>query len=241
MSAVGQYVSKLRLERAILPESIQRSMGISIQRQTQIEQASALPSYQERRAYAQFFGFDDVQAFDDGWRGSVIALSRGELSGRIPVINLVPAGQPEDYVEMYPDSGIGSAYIDPPPGIAGPNLFAFVIAGDSMAPTYPAGHFAICRPELPGKINDGAAVFVRFGAQRDHVCTFKRCFRVAAATVDLRPINPRYSSLSVSTDEIVRMAPVIAVVAPGKAYACFPGETRRIVAEDVQTAPEEER
>jgi hypothetical protein len=69
----------------------------------------------------------------------VITLSRGELSGRIPVINLAPAGQPADYVEMYPDSGIGNAYIDPSPGIAGPNLFAFVIVGDSMAMIHQIG------------------------------------------------------------------------------------------------------
>lgn len=234
MSAPGQYVLKLRRERGIDRDAIEQRTGISRQRQEQVECSDLLPTYQERRAYAHFFGFDGVQAFDEGWRGTRITLSRGDVVGRIPVINLAPAGQPEDYEEMYVDSGIGRAYIDPPPGIVGPNLFAFVIVGDSMAPEYPEGHFAICRPEQAEKIKDGAAVFVRFGAARDCLCTFKRCFRIEPGVVELRPINPRHALLRVSTEEIVRMAPVIAVVAPDKAHETLWGETRHMSGEDVQ-------
>jgi len=152
------------------------------------------------------------------------------------VINATPAGEPRNYEEPYPDSGVGYAYIDPPPGVVGPNLFAFVIIGDSMEPDYPQGGYAICRPTPAEEIEDGAAVFVRFGSERDHCCTFKRCFRVNATQVELRPINPRYCFNVVAKEQIDRMSPVIAVVRPPVAIAA--GDPR-IIREDVQLLPGE--
>src|ERR1019366_4336137 len=105
------------------------------------------------------------------------------------VINLAPAGLPGEYFEMYPDSGVGMAYIDPPPGISGPNLFAFVIIGSSMEPDYPDGHYAICRTVPAAEIEDGQAVFVRLGSAREHACTFIRCFKRDGCRIELRPIN----------------------------------------------------
>ena len=130
----------------------------------------------------------------------------------IPVINCAPAGEAKDYAEVYPDSGIGYAYINPPPGIQGPNLFAFVVVGDSMEPDFPQGCFAICRPTPAVEISDGSPVIVRFGAARDGTCTFKQCFRVDAQTVELRPLNPRHKCMTVLKEQIDRMSPVIAMV-----------------------------
>jgi SOS-response transcriptional repressor LexA len=196
-----------------------------------------MPSYHERRSYAKLFGFRCVQSFDDGWRASRIPLSRGEIFGRIPVINLAPAGRPRDYVEPYADSGIGHAYIDPPPGISGPDLFAFIIDGDSMEPDYPCGHFAICRPAKPEEIVDGQAVLVRFDESRDFECTFKIVYRVSTEEVELRPTNPKHPTLKTATTSIVRMSPVIAVVAPDRDELSGSDRPLRIVGEDVQHAP----
>jgi phage repressor protein C with HTH and peptisase S24 domain len=238
MSAPGQLVLKLRSERAASREAIAAATGLGMERQAAIEAALSLPTYEERRAYAQFFDFGSAQDFDDAWRGTTVQLSRGELRGRIPIINLAPAGPPQDFDEQYPDSGIGHAYIDPPPGILGPNLFAFIIVGDSMAPDYPENHFAVCRPTPPDQIPDGQAVFVRFGASRDYTCTFKKCFRVDAAHIELRPVNPNHSFLTVQKEEITRMSPVVALLAPDRRCQSS-ARGHRILADDIQCLPDQ--
>jgi SOS-response transcriptional repressor LexA len=215
MTAPGTYILGLRQERHRNREVVASLVGISVERQRLIEEGQRIPSLKERRLYAHCFGFASLADFDDGWRGKRIVLSRGDLGGRIPVINLVPAGEPTDYHESYTDSGIGYAYIDPPEGVFGPNLFAFVIFGDSMEPQYPHGYFAICRPMSPEQISDGAAVFVRFGNVRGNGCTFKCCFRIDAQQVELRPINPKYKAQIVDKVDIERMSAVVACIAPG--------------------------
>jgi transcriptional regulator with XRE-family HTH domain len=239
VSAPGTYVRALRTERGLDPEAVAKAAGIGAERQAQIESGEATPSYAERRAYAKVFGFTCVQAFDDGWRASRIPLSRGESFGRIPVINLAPAGRPRDYVEPYADSGIGRAYIDPPPGVSGPDLFAFVIDGDSMEPDYPQGHYAICRPAKPEQIAEGQAVLVRFDESRDFECTFKCCYSAGADDLELRPINRKHASLIVPKVQIVRMSPVIAVVSPERAEPSQRDHGHRLVGEDVQHEPAE--
>jgi phage repressor protein C with HTH and peptisase S24 domain len=239
MSAPGQLVLKLRTERTATREAVAAATGLTIERQEAIESAITLPTYHERRTYAKFFEFGSVQDFDEAWRGTTVRLSRGEMNGRIPVINLAPAGSPQDFEEQYVDSGIGHSYIDPPPGIVGPNLFAFVILGDSMAPDYPEGHFAICRPTPSDQIPDGHAVFVRFGASRDYTCTFKKCFRLDALRVELRPVNTRHATLIVDKEEINRMSPVIALLAPDRANQQGPRQSHRIIADDVQCQPDD--
>lgn len=238
MSAPGQLVLKLRSQRAASRAAIAAATGLAIDRQAAIEASLSLPTYRERRAYARFFDFASADDFDDAWRGTTVRLSRGEARGRIPVINLAPAGPPQDYDEQYPDSGIGHAYIDPPPGIVGPNLFAFVIVGDSMAPEYPENHFAICRPTPPDQIADGQAVFIRFGAGRDYTCTFKKCYRVDADRVELRPVNPNHAFLIVHKEEITRMSPVVAVLAPDTHCQGDSAGAHRVVADDVQCPPD---
>lgn len=237
MSAPGSYVRKLRDERDLDTNAVANATGIGAERQAQIEEGETTPSYEERRSYARLFGFACVQAFDEGWRASRIPLSRGEVNGRIPVINLAPAGHPQDYTEPYPDSGIGRAYIDPPPGISGPDLFAFVIDGQSMEPDFPQGHYAVCRPAKPEQIADGQAVLIRFDESLDFECTFKLCFEREDDVVELRPINSHYPSMSVRKAQIVRMSPVIAVMSPERGQPHDPGNLPRVVGEDVQDEP----
>ena len=212
MSTLGLYILGLRHGRQRDREVVAEQTGISVERQRLIEEGLAIPTHVECKAYAKSFSFSSVAEFEEAWRSKRIVLSKGDANGRIPVINLAPAGEPVDYHECFPDSGLGFTYIDPPPGIIGPNLFAFVIIGDSMEPTYPSGRIAICRPTPSAEIPDGHPVFVRFGSARDHGCTFKLCYRVDAELVDLRPLNPAYKKEIVSKEHIDRMSPVIACV-----------------------------
>lgn len=213
MSAPGTYILGLRQGRLREREIVAAETGIGVERQRWIEDGVAVPSASERKAYAKYFGFESLDDFDSGWRSKAIPLTRSGTVGRIPVLNLAPAGLPGEYFEMYPDSGIGMAYIDPPVGISGPNLFAFVIVGASMEPNYPDGFYAICRTVAAEEIENGQAVFVRLGASRDHTCTFKRCFIIDNKTVELRPINSTFSSEFIERTEIDRMSPVIACIA----------------------------
>ena len=212
MSIPGIYILGLRQGRRQERSDIAIAAKIPIHRQRQIEEARAIPTHAERSAYAKHFGFPSLEDFDANWRIRIVRVTQGESTGRIPVINLAPAGIARDYEKAYPNSGIGYAYIDPPPGIAGSNLFAFVIFGDSMEPDYPNGHFAICQPAPADQIPDGAPVFVRFGAIRDHTCTFKSCYQSGPLHVELRPINSKWPTQTIPKEDIDRMAIVIATV-----------------------------
>jgi SOS-response transcriptional repressor LexA len=212
MSVPGVYILGLRQGRRVDRQTVASATGIGVDRQRDIEEGYVAPTPVERDAYARHFGFASLDEFDENWRTKMVQLTKGESTGRIPVINLAPAGEPRSYEEAYPNSGLGYAYIDPPPGISGANLFAFVIFGDSMEPDYPDGDYAICRPASPNEIIDGSPVFVRFGAAREHGCTFKKCYQAGPLHVELQPINPRCRSQIVLKEDIDRMAVVIAVV-----------------------------
>jgi SOS-response transcriptional repressor LexA len=212
MSIPGIYILGLRQGRRQDRSDITAATNITIDRQGQIEEGRAIPTHFERAAYAKHFGFPSLEDFDANWRIRIVRVTQGESTGRIPVINLAPAGAARDFEEPYPNSGVGYAYIDPPPGITGSNLFAFVIFGDSMEPDYPNGHFAICQPTAADQIPEGSPVFVRFSAIRDHTCTFKSCYQSGPLRVELRPLNPRWPTQIIPKEEIDRMAIVITTV-----------------------------
>ena len=209
MSAIGQAIRELRERRGWGQEDVSRESGLPLTLVAAHEAGQRIPSLVDRRHYARAFGFPTVLDFDDEWRGQRRPTVRGEQFRRIPVINLVPAGDAGDYVEGHGDSGYAMDWIDRGPGCEGDNVFAFRVHGDSMEPDFRDGDVCVCEWVDPEDIRDGEAVFVRFGPELDSRCTFKLVRRVDATSVALVPCNPVYPRAVVEKQHIVRMAPVL--------------------------------
>jgi SOS-response transcriptional repressor LexA len=202
-----------------------------------IETGAVFPPAVERRTWAMLLGFADLVDFDHQWRDGWARVTAAHRDGFVPIINKAPAGQPIDYEEYGIDSGVGFEYIPRSQGMEGELLFAVIVIGDSMSPVFLEGDLVIFRPlRQDESVPDGASVFVRFTAARQHGCTFKSVWRRPDNRLDLRAENPRYATLVVSGDEIERMA---LAVERRPAYWVPLKETRRVRDEYVQEFPED--
>jgi SOS-response transcriptional repressor LexA len=227
----------MRLAKKQNLDQMARSLGTSASRLRLVETGAVFPAAIERRAWAGRLGFADLTEFDRQWRDGWTRITAAHRDGYIPIINKAPAGPAIDYEEYGIDSGVGFEYIPRSEGMEGELLFAVVVIGDSMTPAYAEGDLVIFRPlRQDEKIPDGCAVFVRFGAQRHHACTFKSLYRRTDGRLDLRPENPRHKIIITAGDEIERMALAIER-RPG--FWQRPREARVVRDEYAQEFPEE--
>jgi SOS-response transcriptional repressor LexA len=183
-------------------------LGTTPRRIELVEAGAVFPPAGERRAWAERLGFTDLLDFDRHWRDGWARVTRAHRDGFIPVINKAPAGSPVDYEEFGIDSGVGYEYVPRSRGMDEHDvLFAVVVIGDSMSPTYREGDLVVFRPVTPfERVPDGSPVFVRFSADRDHTCTFKNLTRRADGQIELRPQNPAHPTLIVAPEMIDRMS-----------------------------------
>ena len=122
---------------------------------------------------------------------------------RIPIINRVSAGRPQDFTDLGYPVGIADEYLSAPPELSDPNAFALRVDGDSMAPKYHEGDIVVFSPAA--SVSSGDDCFVRFavtGGPADGEMTFKRVFYDAEGEVRLQPINERYAPTVVKPSEI---------------------------------------
>jgi SOS-response transcriptional repressor LexA len=236
MSRLGTLLRGLRIGKQLDLPSMACTLGIPARRLQLIETGAAFPPAGERRSWARVLGFSDLVDFDRQWRDGWTRITLSHRDGHIPIINRAPAGSPIDYEEYGIDSGCGYEYIPRSPGMDDEILFAVIVIGDSMAPSYREGDLVIFRPVKQEEIlPNGSAVFIRFTADRDHSCTFKTVWRRPDGRLDLRPENPAHRTMTVPTVEIDRMA--LAIETRVKFW--IPPVQRRMRDEYVQEFPEE--
>lgn len=243
---LGPLLQRLRRNRRLNLPEMAAALNSTPQTLAQIEAGKAFPPAAQRRAWAAALGFADLLDFDSHWRpplGGSPQSARPTPNHLIPIINAVPAGPPVDYHEFGIDTSVGIDYV---PRSADPAqqtadfLFAVIVVGDSMSPTYDDGDLVIFRPLAADEdLPDGQAVFIRFAANRDHTCTFKRIFRTGGderqqSLYELRPDNPVQASVYVRPEEIDRIA---IAIERRPAYAST--EIRRVTDQYAQTFAEE--
>jgi SOS-response transcriptional repressor LexA len=212
-------------------------LGTTPRRLELVEKGAVFPPAVERKKWARVLGFGSLIEFDSQWRDDWPRITSASREGWVPVINKVPAGDPVDYEEYGLDSRTGFEYVPRSPGLEGDNLFAVVIMGDSMWPVYRHGDLVIFRPVTPDEpVVDGTAVFVRFGSGRGHQCTFKSVWRRSDGRLELRPENPNFKTLVVTSEEIDRMA---TAVERRPAFVSARRERMAVADEYAQDSPEE--
>ena len=216
MSRFGTLVRGIRLGRGFDLPTMAAALDASPDHLSQVESGATLPPAAQRRRWAAALGFTDLLDLDRHWRDGwprLAPLARPHPLGWIPVINAAPAGPPLDYEEFGLDSSVGYDYVPratTPEQQHAPTLFAVILVGDSMTPTWHDGDLAILRPLSPeDPLPIGSPVLARFTAARDHTCTFKRIFRAVGDQLELRADNPDYASILVTPDEIDRLAVAI--------------------------------
>ena len=236
MSAIGVFLRGLRHGRQWGTDAVAAKTGFTEEKVRCDEDGQTVPTYEDRRTYALAFGFEHVEEFERAWRARNVEMIRGDRSG-IAIINKVPAGPPQDYEEYSISSGVGYEYFPRPADLTDPALFAVIVVGHSMSPSYEPGDLVIFRPIEPrGDVADGTPVFVRFGAARDHTCTFKLAYAAPGeANLELHPANPAHDPEVVPRADIDRLAVAVRCV---RGYYTAPRE-QVLDASDAQPFPDD--
>ena len=240
-AGIGLLLRGIRLGKRLDLAAMSAELRTTPQRLRQVEAGIAFPPAGERRRWAAALGFADLTDFDEQWRsdaawGVVVDAHR---AGWIPVVNKAPAGPPADYEEHGTRTGF--EYVPRSPAQAHDGrLFAVVIVGDSMVPTYLPGDLVVFRPAdvdaTRDCVPDGSAVFVRFTADRDHGCTVKSLHRRSDGRYDLRPDNPAHAPIVAAPWEIARLA---VAVERRAAFCRMDQPVRRVPDEHGQAFPDD--
>ncbi|MBE3097855.1 MAG: helix-turn-helix domain-containing protein [Planctomycetes bacterium] len=113
---------------------------------------------------------------------------------RVPIINKVAAGYPQEFTDLGYPVGIADDYVTVPAEMGDPSAFAVRVVGDSMEPRYHEGDIVILSPAA--QVRSGDDCFVRFamaGGLNEGEATFKRVFFDAEDRVRLQALNERYA------------------------------------------------
>jgi SOS-response transcriptional repressor LexA/transcriptional regulator with XRE-family HTH domain len=144
------------------------------------------------------------------WGDQLVSSRRPPLR-RIPIINKVSAGYPQDFTDLDYPAGIADDYCEAPPELRDENAFAVRVIGDSMEPKYHEGDVVIVSPAA--SLTSGADCFVRFaitGRSTDSHATFKRVFHDPGGLVRLQPLNERHPPTIVKPSDIAGIYRAIA-------------------------------
>lgn len=209
MAHFGSRIRACRVEQGLSQEEFAQQCGLHPNTLRKVERTCASPDEVKdatRVCLAHGLGISLLQL--DALYQPTIDQHIGDPNHGIPIINRVPAGKPVDYEHMELDNGIGTDYIPRiGSGVNDPTAFAFTVVGDSMTTEFCEGDTVVCSPS--SVINDGDAVFIRFGSECEHTCTFKRVFD-RGDEVELLPDNRRHTPMIVPKEHIVRMSKVVA-------------------------------
>jgi phage repressor protein C with HTH and peptisase S24 domain len=130
---------------------------------------------------------------------------------RVPIINKVAAGYPQEFTDLGYPVGIADEYVTAPLEMDDPNAFAVRVFGDSMQPRYHEGDIVIFSPAV--QVRSGDDCFVRFamtGRATDGESTFKRVFFDSEEAIRLQPLNERLAPTLVRPADVAGIFRAIA-------------------------------
>jgi phage repressor protein C with HTH and peptisase S24 domain len=212
-----KFLKQLMDERQINIQELHERTGFSRTTLYRHLNGETFPSRKDRKIYAQFFHFPNVEEFDQGWRANGTGQQKGDPHGGIPVLAEVPGGNGDDGRDSY-DNGIGhEGYVSRSVvGVQDPKAYCVRVKGDSMAPLLMDGELIACSPQAVEEkgFEDGKIYAIRFTPERDSEATVKRVFIDPRdpEMIELRPENPRHPTKRIRLDWIIRAAKVVARV-----------------------------
>jgi phage repressor protein C with HTH and peptisase S24 domain len=130
---------------------------------------------------------------------------------RVPIINKVAAGYPQEFTDLGYPVGIADEYVTVPLEMDDPNAFAVRVFGDSMQPRYHEGDIVIFSPAV--QVKSGDDCFVRFamtGRATDGESTFKRVFFDSEEAIRLQPLNEQLAPTLVRPADVAGIFRAIA-------------------------------
>lgn len=107
-----------------------------------------------------------------------------QVRGKVPLISLIVAGHMTEVTDLHAP-GVAEDWVDTTAPIHA-HTYALRVKGDSMEPTFPAGHHIVVEPERDPKSGD----FV-IAQNGDDEATFKQLIKDGGDWY-LKPLNPRY-------------------------------------------------
>jgi SOS-response transcriptional repressor LexA len=190
-----------RLGQKISQGELARRCGWIQSRLGNYESGSRDPGPEELQVIARVTGVSPIwlQHGTDAAGGPSELLSAESAVRKIPVIDLVQAGLPREIADPYPPGAGSSHYLVSAADKIGPNAFALIVAGESMAPLFRPGDRVVVDPAA--QVKPGNIVVARIN--NDTEATIKR-FRdrgrdsSGAPIYELVPENPNFATLTIS-------------------------------------------
>ncbi len=142
----------------------------------------------------------DAFNVDAGWiadgvdRRITNITSAPDISGYVPLVSWVKAGNFNEAIDMY-QAGYADEFV-PITVPKGRHTFALEVVGDSMYPDFPAGMRLIIEPDM--EFQSGDYVIAKNGGE----ATFKQLVRDGGDWY-LKPINPQYPTKPLGESHII--------------------------------------
>lgn len=203
--ALGNLGNTLRdarkLSKLTLKE-VATALEMSHQAVQQIESGKTVPRLETILSMSRLY----KRSLDDMLSGSINNASQITTAARlVPVIHWSLAASWEKLIQTGYSAPSGDQVVTATSTV-GPNAFALIVQGDSMAnpsgtPSFPEGTTIICDPDEPAK--NGSYVIC---AISEVEITFKKLV-IDGGKRFLQPINPRYPMLEI--DDSVKITAVV--------------------------------
>lgn len=134
----------------------------------------------------------------------------------VPLYNGVPASPPS-FVGGE-EQGVGTIPRTIPAfvGITNPRIYAVVVRGDSMSPTFHSGDIAVLDPDAAHVrgVESGRIYACWFSSTHDEGATLKRVYVRPGGKWLLKADNTKIESLEVNPDDITKMDLVVGKIVP---------------------------
>jgi SOS-response transcriptional repressor LexA len=201
IKAVGRAIKLRRTERGLSARQLAEAVGVSDAHILNIEKGLKRAAFDKILSILSVLDMNMYELMEGIGRGDVNAepavLRRPH---RVPVVTWVTAGIWKEVCDAF-EPGDADEWIDS--DVAGRNVFALRVTGDSMEPEFKDGEVVIVNPHVEAVPNDYVVV-----KNRDEQATFKQLKKYGARWV-LHPLNPKYPDQEVKRGDFMIIGRVV--------------------------------
>jgi SOS-response transcriptional repressor LexA len=195
---VGEYLKKKREEKGLSLRDASKLSGVSYVHIRDIELGKKTPSFNIVMALLRAY-HADIQEFlkETGYLPADVEIAKTKKLRPVPIISWVTAGKWHEVVDPY-QPGVAEEWVES--DVAGANVFALRVKGDSMEPEFVEGDIIIVNPHIAPKPGD----FVIVKNEENGEATFKQ-LKKYGDTLILHPLNPKYPDIEITSRHKIRI------------------------------------